>query len=489
METVAVNAALVERNGSPDLPESTALNGVKVMVIDDSNTIRRSAEIFLLQAGCTVILADDGFDALCQDHRSSAGPDICRYHDAAPRRLSNLRADQEKPEVPSDARGHAVVEGRAFRPGARPHGGLGSIPDQAVYQGESAEGGGRAREEHGVALSRRRFKGKAAGSEAGQRKGGAHEHKEDSDRRRLADRTACLERHADQGRLRSRRERQRRGRDRQGKDDQARSHPDGRGDAGPERLPGDPCDQPGPDDAFGADHHVHVEEPGNGQDLGPAPGRPRLHREAGEARRVAREDHRVRLIAAECAMARAAKLDLRAFQQELATRLAAKTAAQVEQSRLGVACGGEHWLIRLADAGEVIAMPVLASVPRTKPWYVGIANIRGNLYGVIDFAGFLGRPVDATGPGTGQSRLVLFGPRVGELRAGIIVHRVLGLRNLAELVQGDAQANAPAWYGSRWTDADGQTWQEIDLARLAQDPGFPAGGAVTSGRERKWRSH
>ena len=40
--------------------------GVKVMVIDDSNTIRRSAEIFLKQAGCEVILADDGFDALAK---------------------------------------------------------------------------------------------------------------------------------------------------------------------------------------------------------------------------------------------------------------------------------------------------------------------------------------------------------------------------------------------------------------------------------------
>ena len=40
------------------------LTGVKVMVIDDSNTIRRSAEIFLKQAGCEVILAEDGFDAL-----------------------------------------------------------------------------------------------------------------------------------------------------------------------------------------------------------------------------------------------------------------------------------------------------------------------------------------------------------------------------------------------------------------------------------------
>ncbi|SFN19195.1 twitching motility two-component system response regulator PilG [Formivibrio citricus] len=44
--------------------------GVKVMVIDDSNTIRRSAEIFLGQAGCEVILAEDGFDALAKiaDH-------------------------------------------------------------------------------------------------------------------------------------------------------------------------------------------------------------------------------------------------------------------------------------------------------------------------------------------------------------------------------------------------------------------------------------
>ena len=36
------------------------------MVIDDSNTIRRSAEIFLVQAGCQVILAEDGFDALAK---------------------------------------------------------------------------------------------------------------------------------------------------------------------------------------------------------------------------------------------------------------------------------------------------------------------------------------------------------------------------------------------------------------------------------------
>jgi twitching motility two-component system response regulator PilG len=50
--------------------DNEALKGVKVMVIDDSNTIRRSAEIFLNQVGCEVILAQDGFDALSKitDH-------------------------------------------------------------------------------------------------------------------------------------------------------------------------------------------------------------------------------------------------------------------------------------------------------------------------------------------------------------------------------------------------------------------------------------
>lgn len=56
------------------MTDSANLQGIKVLVIDDSNTIRRSAEIFLLQAGCEVVLAEDGFDALSKitDH----APDI-----------------------------------------------------------------------------------------------------------------------------------------------------------------------------------------------------------------------------------------------------------------------------------------------------------------------------------------------------------------------------------------------------------------------------
>ena len=52
------------------MSETPQLSGIKVMVIDDSNTIRKTAEIFLLQAGAQVVLAEDGFDALAKinDH-------------------------------------------------------------------------------------------------------------------------------------------------------------------------------------------------------------------------------------------------------------------------------------------------------------------------------------------------------------------------------------------------------------------------------------
>ena len=60
---------------------------------------------------------------------------------------------------------------------------------------------------------------------------------------------------------------------------------------GLQRLSSDPGHQPRSGHAHRPDHSLHVQEPGNRQDLGYAAGRPRLHRQTREPRRAAREDH------------------------------------------------------------------------------------------------------------------------------------------------------------------------------------------------------
>jgi twitching motility two-component system response regulator PilG len=65
------SAAVDAASGLPAAPLAVdEAHAARVLVIDDSNTIRRSAEIFLKQGGCEVLLAEDGFDALAKvsDH-------------------------------------------------------------------------------------------------------------------------------------------------------------------------------------------------------------------------------------------------------------------------------------------------------------------------------------------------------------------------------------------------------------------------------------
>jgi twitching motility protein PilI len=167
-------------------------------------------------------------------------------------------------------------------------------------------------------------------------------------------------------------------------------------------------------------------------------------------------------------MARPNKINLRAFQQELSERLKHKTAAQVDSLRLALECGGASWLVRLGDTGEVVPMPEPVPVPLTKHWFVGVANIRGGLYGMVDFGAFLTGEPTARGIG---ARLVLLGPRFSEMRAGLVVNRVLGLRNLTDFEPIEAGTNR-AWASRTWRDKTGMEWRELDVARLVQDAQF-----------------
>ena len=161
----------------------------------------------------------------------------------------------------------------------------------------------------------------------------------------------------------------------------------------------------------------------------------------------------------------AQRQSLREYQRELTERLkgAAKGRAA---SRLGVQVGTDVWLVDLADAGEVIPVPPIAAVPLTRPWFRGVANIRGRLYAVADFSAFLGGA-----PSAGeQARLLLLGERF-RIGSALLVDRSLGLRAMDQLEIEPAAAASP-WQRAAYRDQDGRHWKELDVARLVQDAAF-----------------
>ena len=85
------------------------------------------------------------------------------------------------------------------------------------------------------------------------------------------------------------------------------------------------------------------------------------------------------------------RISLREFQEQLSR--ASRRPGPWRARRCGCVRwpGTERWMVELPDAGEVVSVPELTPVPRTRPWFRGIANVRGALFSVVDLAGFLGQ--------------------------------------------------------------------------------------------------
>jgi twitching motility protein PilI len=164
---------------------------------------------------------------------------------------------------------------------------------------------------------------------------------------------------------------------------------------------------------------------------------------------------------------------LRELQTRLAERMQAARREQRGQSWLAVECRGHGLLLPLEQAGEIFPPAALMPVPHTQPWFVGVANLRGGLHGVVDLAKFLGLPAaPAAEPGREQSRLVAFGAALG-LNCALLVDRLAGLRSTDQLQAAAADtAPRPVFAGGLWLDASQRPWQALDLARLAQDEHF-----------------
>jgi twitching motility protein PilI len=168
----------------------------------------------------------------------------------------------------------------------------------------------------------------------------------------------------------------------------------------------------------------------------------------------------------------AKRISLREFQESLVARLTSAARGEAPRALLGVESGRDHWLVDLYDSGEVVPLPHLSTVPLTKSWFAGIANIRGTLYSVVDFSAFQGG--DAT-PRNSDARLLLIGAKHGS-NSALLVTRTLGLKTLDSLeltapaTGGDG--GVPSWMGERYTDNQEQSWTRLRVRQLLADPVF-----------------
>lgn len=165
---------------------------------------------------------------------------------------------------------------------------------------------------------------------------------------------------------------------------------------------------------------------------------------------------------------------LRELQARLAERLQAARTEERVRSWLAVECAGRGFLFPLAEAGEIFPMAPLMPVPHAQGWFLGVANLRGHLHGVVDLAAFLG--LDDPGPrGVAEpGSLVAFNTAL-DTNCALRVDRLAGLRSerqLSPLAQPDATADRPRFAGPRFQDEDGRCWQELHLAELATDEAF-----------------
>lgn len=166
---------------------------------------------------------------------------------------------------------------------------------------------------------------------------------------------------------------------------------------------------------------------------------------------------------------------LRELQGRLAQRLQLARTEARSQSWLAIECAGQGLLVPLQTAGEIFPLGALLPVPHTQPWFLGVANLRGGLHGVVDLAAFLGlRAPMLRDAVREQQRLLAFNSAIGA-QCAVVIDRLAGLRHAAQITAEPGEGLArPGFAGTVFRDAEGRRWQEIDLAALARNDQFLA---------------
>ncbi len=176
---------------------------------------------------------------------------------------------------------------------------------------------------------------------------------------------------------------------------------------------------------------------------------------------------------------------LRDFYSRIAARLQSADTEGATGRWLAVHAAGRPCLMPLSQSGEIFPAGVVQPLPYTQPWFLGVANLRGELHGVIDLDRFLARQGGL--PATAQSSpqaggwFITLHPDLG-VRCALRVERLEGMRPASDfgpalaLPASPEAGSSPAWASGFHVDAAGASWLAFDLQALAASPEFLEAG-------------
>lgn len=140
----------------------------------------------------------------------------------------------------------------------------------------------------------------------------------------------------------------------------------------------------------------------------------------------------------------------------------AKDRSGDQVTTLGIQIAGQNWLVDMSDVSEVLPLPPLTRVPMSKPWFRGVANVRGNLYCVADMASYLNKGLaDASN----ANRVLLVADKHA-FNAALLVDRALGLRDTRSWKESKIEGRI------EYTDDKGMTWRKLDVTELLDQNEF-----------------
>jgi len=162
-------------------------------------------------------------------------------------------------------------------------------------------------------------------------------------------------------------------------------------------------------------------------------------------------------------------MSIKEYQHSLSKQLNNATQTSTSATVLGIVLGEDRCLVHMHEVSEVIQTPKITPVSLTQPWFIGMMNVRGNLYSITDLGVFLG---GSPTPFNLRSRILLVATTY-KMNSGFLVNSMLGIRNLSDFKPIDNPENAKDNDTYRYyMDKEQRQWREISLHKIIRNEKF-----------------